>query len=247
MTERKPMSKKLRFEVFKRDNFTCQYCGQMAPNVLLEVDHINPVKERGTNSIMNLVTSCRDCNRGKGAKTLTDNQVITQQQEQLKLISEKRKQLKMMLDWKLELEKFDEEQIDIIGNIIFEDTTKEASEYGRSLILKVIKKYGIDETIESAKIAKVQYTTTNKMFDYIPKICNSRVKQKKDPWLYKSYYIKGIIKNRFGLSNENKLMMVLTELVIDETTYKIVERIAKYSTSRYNFWDMLNDEFGTDY
>ena len=39
MAERKPLSKKIRFEVFKRDAFTCQYCGQMAPDVLLEVDH----------------------------------------------------------------------------------------------------------------------------------------------------------------------------------------------------------------
>jgi 5-methylcytosine-specific restriction endonuclease McrA len=29
---RKALSKKLRFEVFKRDNFTCQYCGRAAPD-----------------------------------------------------------------------------------------------------------------------------------------------------------------------------------------------------------------------
>lgn len=247
MTERKPMSKKLRFEVFKRDNFTCQYCGQMAPNVLLDVNHINPVKERGINNIINLITSCRECNIVNGANTFTDNQVITQQQQQLKLISEKRKQLKMMLDWRLELEKFHSDQIDIIENIIFKDTGNEATEYGRSLILKVIKKFGIDETIESSEIAKVQYASTSKIFEYIPRICGTRVKQKNDPWLYKSYYIKGIIKNRFGLYNENKLMMALTELVVDENTYNKIERMAKYSTSSNDFWNMLNCEFETYY
>ena len=50
MSERKAISKKLRFEVFKRDNFTCQYCGRMAPDVILEVDHINPVKNGGDNN-----------------------------------------------------------------------------------------------------------------------------------------------------------------------------------------------------
>ena len=30
--EREPISKKLRFEVFKRDSFTCQYCGSKAPD-----------------------------------------------------------------------------------------------------------------------------------------------------------------------------------------------------------------------
>ena len=42
---RKAISKKLRFEVFKRDSFTCQYCGKSAPDVILHVDHILPVKK----------------------------------------------------------------------------------------------------------------------------------------------------------------------------------------------------------
>lgn len=40
---RKALSKKLRFEVFKRDSFTCQYCGDKAPDIILECDHIIPV------------------------------------------------------------------------------------------------------------------------------------------------------------------------------------------------------------
>jgi len=44
--ERKAISKKLRFEVYKRDKFTCQYCGRKAPDVILEIDHINPVAKR---------------------------------------------------------------------------------------------------------------------------------------------------------------------------------------------------------
>lgn len=50
MSKRKSISKKLRFEVFKRDSFTCQYCGKMAPDVVLEVDHINPVASGGENN-----------------------------------------------------------------------------------------------------------------------------------------------------------------------------------------------------
>lgn len=69
-TRRKPITKKLRFEVFKRDAFTCQYCGRMAPDVILDVDHINPVSNGGDNDIVNLITSCKDCNRGKGKRKL---------------------------------------------------------------------------------------------------------------------------------------------------------------------------------
>jgi len=55
----------LRFSVLKRDNFTCQYCGQSAPDVRLEVDHVIPVAEGGQDIEQNLTTSCYACNRGK--------------------------------------------------------------------------------------------------------------------------------------------------------------------------------------
>lgn len=70
MGSRKSLSKKQRFEIFKRDSFTCQYCGRTPPEVILEVDHINPVINGGDNDPLNLITACFDCNRGKGAKEL---------------------------------------------------------------------------------------------------------------------------------------------------------------------------------
>ena len=68
---RKAISKKTRFEVFKRDRFTCQYCGATPPGVLLHVDHIHPVAEGGGNSLDNLLTACEPCNLGKGARLLS--------------------------------------------------------------------------------------------------------------------------------------------------------------------------------
>lgn len=64
------ISKGARFEIFKRDGFTCQYCGRKPPDVILEVDHIHPRALGGDDDEMNLVTSCFDCNRGKSAKEL---------------------------------------------------------------------------------------------------------------------------------------------------------------------------------
>ena len=68
---REPVSKRLRFNVFKRDGFTCVYCGRKTPDVVLEIDHIVPVSKGGNSAIENLSTACMDCNRGKSDKSLT--------------------------------------------------------------------------------------------------------------------------------------------------------------------------------
>ncbi len=70
MAKRKAISKKARFEIFKRDGFVCQYCGAHPPNAILHVDHIVPVKEGGGNEDTNLVTACDHCNLGKSANSL---------------------------------------------------------------------------------------------------------------------------------------------------------------------------------
>lgn len=65
---RRPISLSLRFSVYARDEHTCQYCGGKPPEVVLQLDHVYPVSLGGTNAIDNLLTACRDCNLGKGAR-----------------------------------------------------------------------------------------------------------------------------------------------------------------------------------
>ncbi len=65
------LSKRVRFLVLQRDRFTCQYCGSRAPDVELEIDHIHPVVSGGVDGLLNLVTACFDCNRGKTWRPLT--------------------------------------------------------------------------------------------------------------------------------------------------------------------------------
>jgi predicted ATP-dependent protease len=59
-----------RFQVLKRDNFKCQYCGKTAKETRLEVDHIIPKSKGGSDELDNLITSCIECNRGKRDKSL---------------------------------------------------------------------------------------------------------------------------------------------------------------------------------
>lgn len=61
------VTKRVRFEVLRRDEHTCQYCGQMAPDVVLHVDHVVPVSLGGSDDPGNLVAACRDCNAGKAS------------------------------------------------------------------------------------------------------------------------------------------------------------------------------------
>lgn len=67
---RRSTGKRLRFEVFKRDHFTCQYCGAQPPAIVLVADHITPVAEGGETSLTNLITACEPCNQGKADKSL---------------------------------------------------------------------------------------------------------------------------------------------------------------------------------
>lgn len=62
---RRGISLKVRFEIMKRDNFRCVLCGQDAKETKLVIDHIVPVTHGGTNSVVNLRTTCSACNLGK--------------------------------------------------------------------------------------------------------------------------------------------------------------------------------------
>ena len=60
----------LRCAVFKRDNWTCTYCGERARR--LECDHIVAVSRGGSNEMDNLTTACRPCNRAKRDKSVQE-------------------------------------------------------------------------------------------------------------------------------------------------------------------------------
>jgi hypothetical protein len=59
--------KRLRYEILRRDNHSCRYCGASAPDVRLTVDHVVPQALGGTDDPSNLVAACADCNSGKAA------------------------------------------------------------------------------------------------------------------------------------------------------------------------------------
>ena len=175
MAKRKQISKSVRFEVFKRDSFKCQYCGRSAPDVILEVDHIVPVAEGGDNEMINLVTSCMDCNRGKSDRKLTDTIVIDKQKRQLEEMNAIREQTEMMIAWKQEIMNVENTQVDAIESRVSELSGRVFTEHGRRKIKDLIRRFGFSEVYDSAVISYEKYDPL-KAFDKIGGICYNRKK-----------------------------------------------------------------------
>ena len=189
MAKRKPLSKAERYEILKRDKFTCQYCGAKAPDVILEIDHIIPVAEGGTNETVNLITACRDCNRGKGKKMLTDTAAIDRQRKQLEDLSDMKEQNEMLIEWKRELMTMVESQIDSIEEQMlglgFLKDNQCLSRRGRAHIRDLINRFGFNEVYHAVEVAFDAYIykrrwTFEPAFDKIGGICWNEMHQKEE-------------------------------------------------------------------
>jgi hypothetical protein len=206
MGERKAISKKIRFEIFKRDKFTCQYCGRSAPEIILQVDHITPVAKDGDDDITNLITSCFDCNMGKSDRELSDDAVIQKRKKQLDELQERREQLEMMVEWNKALLNLDKIEIDGLCDVWHELSGYYLTDSGISNIKKNARRFGYQEIVESMKVSANQYLhdnkgavtqeTVNKAFDYIVRIAAVRERVAKKPYMGDLYYIRGILNNR---------------------------------------------------
>ena len=65
-----PRVKLTRREVFRRDNYTCQYCGRH--DLPLTVDHILPKRLGGKHIWTNVAAACPSCNHRKGGRRLEE-------------------------------------------------------------------------------------------------------------------------------------------------------------------------------
>jgi len=150
------VSTRTRFEVFKRDNFTCQYCGQTPPNVTLECDHIVPRCEGGEDKKTNLVTACFQCNRGKASIPL-DN-VAEPLSDVMEREQELEGQMKRYTSWlkkkskrkRVELEEVSDCYIDAIGKnpdeLLAPETLRDRFEY-------FYERMPVEKMKEAARIA----------------------------------------------------------------------------------------------
>lgn len=218
-SKRKSITKKLRFEVLKRDSFTCQYCGKAAPDVVLEIDHINPVSNGGDNDIMNLITSCRDCNQGKKHRMLDDHSVIQKQKAMLDELNQRREQLEMLMKWREELQDIDGQCIEAVATRINEFISPAAvNDQGKRTIKRWLKKYSLNAVLDSVDKASERFSSAkmpdsaDDFFNYIPRnLAYQSVPEDTRQLLY----IRGIMRNRFHYVNE-KMALALMKNAVNE-------------------------------
>lgn len=218
MANRKNISKKVRFEVFKRDSFKCQYCGSSAPDVVLEIDHIKPISKGGNNQITNLITSCFSCNRGKSDRKLSDNTSIIKEKAQLDILNEKREQLKLIARWKEELLNINEESVNIFNNLLYKQTKYKLSEQGKEDVKKQIQKYGLNEVLDALISSCNSYLrkdnegyTKESVSNVLVKIGGILYLKSQSPERQKISYIKGIARNRFSNYDEKRASIMLND------------------------------------
>ena len=69
-----------RFNVFLRDSFECQYCGDGFPAHDLTFDHVIPRSRGGLTSWINVVAACGPCNLRKGSKLPRECNMLPRQE-----------------------------------------------------------------------------------------------------------------------------------------------------------------------
>ena len=250
MAKRKTLSKKIRFEVFKRDKFTCQYCGKSAPNVILHIDHIKPVSKGGTNDIMNLITSCSECNLGKGARELSDDSVIKKQERQIQELAEKNEQLEMLLKWREELQKFNDKEVDAVNNRINEISGYIANDYGKKKLKKIIKEFSIQAVLDAVDIAFDTYYDGSgqswlNAFNKIGGICHNRSQKRSDKVYYFNYICKAC-ENKYIYHSDRLIRYVVDSFVDDDESFERVKFIIKTSRNWSTFRKNIAEEFKGD-
>lgn len=259
MTKRKGLSKKTRFEVFKRDSFTCQYCGRTAPDVVLEADHIDPVSNGGGDDLLNLITSCRDCNQGKSNRKLSDDAVIRQRKEQLDELQERREQLEMMMNWQRGLLDLDAIAVTELADL-WNDLVPGYSlnEHGLQTLRKMARRYEILEIVDAMKASAAQYLqyevtpdrvpekathkSVEKAWNYIDKIIRSQRRMKDKPYLRQLYYCRGILRNRLSYLNEWQAIQLMENAhVMGQVTLDVIQQYTTETPNWTSFKETMID------
>lgn len=177
MNERKQISKKIRFEVLKRDSFKCQYCGATPTDTLLHIDHITPVALGGKNNLDNLITACASCNLGKSATPLSSVAPSISMKEKAKEILEREKQIRAYSDALAQ-------QAERIENdaweVVFSLEGGVVDRFNRNKLQSIksfLEKLPFQIVVEAAEIANARMRNKSRSFAYFCGICWNKIRE----------------------------------------------------------------------
>lgn len=177
MAKRKSLSKKTRFEVFKRDGFVCQYCGATPPSVILHVDHIHPVAEGGENDMDNLITACSSCNLGKSANLLTN--IPKSLKDKTAEVAEREEQLKgYNAILMAKAERLENEAWEVIHVLENSDKVESFDRKNFMSIKKFLEKLPLADVLRAAEITSSKWRYIgDAAFRYFCGICWSMIRE----------------------------------------------------------------------
>lgn len=179
MPKRQPISKRVRFEVFKRDGFSCQYCGRGVPDVTLEVDHIIPVADGGENHQDNLITSCFDCNRGKGAVPLSS--VPMSLEDRAIEAQERKEQAEAHASFLVDMRNIEEDLAWQVADVLRPESSERGMSRQDLASIKMFnERLGYPKTLEAAYIAADRWPSGTKRFKYFCGVCWNRIREKSE-------------------------------------------------------------------
>lgn len=248
--KRKAIPNGVRFEVFKRDAFTCQYCGSKAPDVVLNIDHIKPVADGGENEIINLITSCFNCNSGKSDIALDDDAAIQKQRKQLEDLNERRTQLEMMVSWREGMSGIEEDYFNAIQKEFLDYSSFSANETGAKEIRRWLKKYTFNEVFAAVGKSFSQYIVTNqgetvesnsweRAFKMVPRIIEADRRGGISSEKMRIYYCRGILRRTCRWIDEKNVVSLIQDAVDAGADIELIIDLAKKVTAWRQFDDNL--------
>jgi hypothetical protein len=148
----------VRFEIFKRDQFTCRYCGNKSPKAILEIDHLHPLSAGGTDDPENLITACYECNRGKGARLLSDVPPEENLHEKAVLIAEQELQIRELNHWRsVQMERQNAEMAALFD---YWNKCFDAAPWNKTSVRRFIKNLGYHPVAEAIEAAVSKFGVT---------------------------------------------------------------------------------------
>lgn len=251
---RKPLSRKTRFEILKRDLFKCSYCGKNAEEGKLHVDHVIPVALGGTNDIMNLVTACEVCNLGKKAIPLDDRSVASKARHQAEDLHEQKETLVMMAEWRASLRDLDGQKVDHLVDH-WKDMTPgfTVSDSFKPELKNLLKKYSFDEISKAMDTSAQQYLKYDNhgqsepnsivlALNKIKPILKWKKRFEEDPILEELLYIRGIARKRCpNYFPAEKAMEILKQAREEGVSIEGMTEAAKSATNFKSFDDDIHD------